>query len=384
MVSTNFKLLPDQCLQENIQGGDIKRDRFRIMEHVGGGSFGVTHKGLDLITKKTVVLKCENTESKYPQLKQEKHVYNLCKTQDLGIAPNFVRYKECEQLLFREDGVDSPGTGWFNVLIMDQLGRDTLDLFTYQRELNYQINGQGKSFSSVSYHFSLGTIINLGRQMFQLVKDLHEKTFFIHRDLKPDNFMLGRGVDRHKLFLIDFGLSKKYKSRKGHIQKMSAMRVGTKRYMSANAWDDTTQSRRDDLISLVYILAYFWEGTLPWCNLLQKAKKERAKNYETEERKMNIELRRRAVKDKLIFRTQPLMLDLLRQLEQLEFDSKPNYDDYQLIFAKLEEENFNDCFECGFEWDEDYDRIVDVTANDKKLDASVRDWQTIVKKKLRK
>ena len=169
MVSgTSFTLLPLQCIQEKTVDGTT-RDRFQILERVGGGSFGVTHKvnlkkiiskiskkvpnvsdkfqvekifpkGRDLITKRTVVLKCENTEAKYPQLKQEKNVYVLCKKQCLGIAPNFVRYSESEDLQFREDGVDAACTGWFNVLIMDQLGRDIMDVFTYQREVRKNFN----------------------------------------------------------------------------------------------------------------------------------------------------------------------------------------------------------------------------------------------------
>jgi serine/threonine protein kinase len=36
---------------------------------------------------------------------------------------------------------------------------------------------------------------------------LHSKNF-IHRDIKPDNFVIGSGNDSSQLYIIDFGLAK--------------------------------------------------------------------------------------------------------------------------------------------------------------------------------
>jgi len=161
--------------------------------------------------------------------------------------------------------------------------------------------------------------------------------------LKPENFCFGRGLSKDQLFLIDFGLSKKYKSQKrGHITTYVATRVGTKRYMSANAWEDKTQSRRDDLLSLVYILAYFWEGTLPWCseNINQKFKKDDNIKMAAFERKTNIELRKQAVQNKLIFRTQPRLQNLLSEIEKLKFEETPNYQSYQGRILRIDRRKF--------------------------------------------
>lgn len=50
----------------------------------------------------------------------------------------------------------------------------------------------------------------LADQMISRLEYIHSK-LFIHRDVKPDNFLMGIGKEWNKLFLIDFGLVKKYR-----------------------------------------------------------------------------------------------------------------------------------------------------------------------------
>lgn len=77
-------------------------------------------------------------------------------------------------------------------MVMDLLGKSLEDLFVEQNK-----------------KFSLSTTLQIAEQVLERIEFLHSRQF-IHRDLKPDNFLLGRGKNNWKIYLIDFGLSKKY------------------------------------------------------------------------------------------------------------------------------------------------------------------------------
>ena len=46
--------------------------------------------------------------------------------------------------------------------------------------------------------------------MIQRIEQVHRKNV-IHRDIKPDNYLMGLGVDSYIVHLIDYGLAKKYR-----------------------------------------------------------------------------------------------------------------------------------------------------------------------------
>ncbi|XP_040577550.1 casein kinase I [Lepeophtheirus salmonis] len=209
-------------------------NRYRLGRKIGSGSFGDIYLGTDISTFEEVAIKLECIKTKHPQLHLESRFYRLLQG---GVGIPVMKWAGSE--------------GDFNVLVMELLGPSLEDLFNY-----------------CSRRFSLKTVLLLADQLITRIEFIHVKRF-IHRDIKPDNFLMGLGKRGNLVYIIDFGLAKKYRDIRGlHIPyKMNKSLTGTARYASINTHLGAEQSRRDDLESLGYILMYFVTGTLPWQGL---------------------------------------------------------------------------------------------------------------------
>ena len=103
-------------------------------------------------------------------------------------------------------------------------------------------------------------------QCIQRVEYIHSRGF-LHRDLKPDNFLIGTGPREHYIHLIDLGLAKRYRDVKTeeHIPYRADKNLtGTARYASLWTHLGEEQSRRDDMECLGYFFVYLMRGSLPW------------------------------------------------------------------------------------------------------------------------
>jgi casein kinase I family protein HRR25 len=115
----------------------------------------------------------------------------------------------------------------------------------------------------------------LAEQLLNRIQTLHEHDF-VHRDIKPDNFVLGLYTRETIVHMIDLGLSKRYRDpySKIHIPYRDKKGItGTVRYASVNTHRGIDQSRRDDLESLGYLLVYFMRGQLPWQGVRAQTRK---------------------------------------------------------------------------------------------------------------
>jgi len=217
--------------------------KFRLGRKIGSGSFGDIYIGTNIQTGEELAIKLESIKSKHPQLLYESKLYKIL-AGGVGI-PNVHWY-----------GVE----GDYNVMVIDLLGPSLEDLFSF-----------------CNRKFSLKTVLMLADQMINRVEYVHAKNF-IHRDIKPDNFLIGLGKKANQVHIIDFGLAKKYRDPKTqqHIPyRENKNLTGTARYASVNTHLGIEQSRRDDLEAIGYVLMYFNRGSLPWQGLKANGKKEK-------------------------------------------------------------------------------------------------------------
>uniref|UniRef100_A0A1A8HMN9 non-specific serine/threonine protein kinase n=1 Tax=Nothobranchius korthausae TaxID=1143690 RepID=A0A1A8HMN9_9TELE len=193
-------------------------NKYRLGRKIGSGSFGDIYLGSNIATGEEVAIKLECVKTKHPQLHIESKFYKMM-----------------------QGGVGIPSIKWcgaegdYNVMVMELLGPSLEDLFNF-----------------CSRKFSLKTVLLLADQMISRIEYIHSKNF-IHRDVKPDNFLMGLGKKGNLVYIIDFGLAKKYRDARTHQHipyRENKNLTGTARYASINTHLGIEQSRRDDLESL--------------------------------------------------------------------------------------------------------------------------------------
>jgi len=197
--------------------------------------------------------------------------------------------------------------------------------------------------------------------MLQRIEYLHTNSF-IHRDMKPDNFLVGVGKKQHTLYMIDYGLAKRYRdARTGeHIPfREDKSLTGTARYASVNAHLGKEQSRRDDLEAIGFILVYFLKGSLPWQGLQAHAKMNKEDKYQL------ILKKKMATTIEALSRGCPQELaDYLNYCRKLRFDEKPDYAMLRKIFKDLAHKQ-------GIDYDQNYDWVIKKAGGDKSSKASM-------------
>ena len=268
--------------------------RYRLGKKIGTGAFGEIFEGTDIFDNSSVAIKLEHNSVKYPQLLFE------------------------AKLLKSIPGTGIPIMHWFgiageyNAMVMDLLGQNLEDLYNY-----------------CAKNFTLKTILMIIIQMIERLKHVHDN-HYIHRDIKPENFLIGKDTTAKTIYLLDFGLAKRYRDEYTHIHiplKENRNLTGTARYASCNAHNGLEQSRRDDMESIAYVILYFFRKKLPWQGLKCKDKNE--KHAKIKEIKMSM------TPEKLFEGIPKEFADYLTLVKKLGFEDEPAYKSYIQMFNKL-------------------------------------------------
>ncbi|KAL8623356.1 Casein kinase I isoform delta-B [Nucella lapillus] len=270
-------------------------NKFRLGRKIGSGSFGDIYLGTDISNGEEVAIKLECVKTKHPQLHIESKIYRMMQG---GVGIPIIKWCGAE--------------GDYNVMVMELLGPSLEDLFNF-----------------CSRKFSLKTVLLLADQLISRIEYIHSKNF-IHRDVKPDNFLMGLGKKGNLVYLIDFGLAKKYRDARTHQHipyRENKNLTGTARYASINTHLGIEQSRRDDMESLGYVFMYFLRGSLAWQGL--KAATKRQKYERISEKKMSTPIEELCKGFPSEFAT------YLNFCRSLRFDDKPDYSYLRQLFRNL-------------------------------------------------
>jgi len=217
--------------------------KYCIGRKIGSGSFGEVYLGVNTHTHEEVAIKLEKVNTPHPQLLNESKLYRVL--QGCVGVPSLHWY-----------GVNEN----YNVMVLDLLGPSLENLL-----------------SSCNRHFSIKTTLMLAYDLISRLEIFHAKSY-IHRDIKPENFLIGLGAKANRVYLIDYGLARRFRDKrtKQHIPYREGKNLtGTARYASVNTHLGIEQSRRDDMQVLGYVLLYFLRGQLPWQGLAAHTKKEK-------------------------------------------------------------------------------------------------------------
>ena len=310
MASPSPSTLPSTSVSDLIIGG-----KYKVIRKIGPASFGGIYLAINMTDGEEVAVKTEYmkaaTKAGHPELLHENSMHKILKG---GIGIPRIRW------FGHEDG--------YNIMVMDLLGHSLEELFNL-----------------CSRRFSMKTLLVVAEQMIKRIEYIHTKGI-IHKCLSPKEFRIAIDPNGNKLYLTNFGKSKKFRGKESgqHLPYNDECQAEMfkAKYASINAHKGIEQSRRDDLESLGYILMYFNRGSLPWQGLNAATKIQKLEMIG--ERKM-------ATPVQVLCEGYPTEFALyLNYCRSLRFDETPNYVYLRHLFRTLFRTRHYHLSEFTFDW----------------------------------
>lgn len=200
-----------------------KINKYSISKLLYKNSVLSLYKGYNTITNEIIIIKCEtkdfNNEKYKGIVEHEKKILEQIKT--VSGVPKIIEFK------------NDP---FSNSLIINYLGKDL------------------ESIMNIKKKFSLGLSAFIMSEAIKILKNIHKCNIY-HCDVKPSNFIFNN--TENKIYLIDFSIAQRKTSNNKSM-------IGTPKFCSYYCHEHIPYSCRDDLISLGYVLIYFYYGYLPW------------------------------------------------------------------------------------------------------------------------
>ena len=290
--------------------GTLVFDRYRLIKKLGSGSFGCIYSAE--YENQYYAIKLENKNHGQNLLENEAYIMSYLNGPGLPAVKSY--------------GYSSR----HNILVMELMGKSLEDIFE----------------TFVVKKMSVRCVCNIAYQMMEIMEYIHKK-HIIHRDIKPDNFVVGRGEKKKYIYILDFGLAKKYRSSrtlKHNPMNKNKNLIGTARYASINALNGVTQSRRDDLEAIGYVLMYFLRGRLPWQGIPVKNKEERYRKIM--EKKMETSA------EELCEGFPPEFVNYVNYTRNLGYEQDPDYAFLKYLFINILKKD-RQIIDCYYDWDKE-------------------------------
>ena len=268
--------------------------RFKLLKLICFSHFSWVYVGKNIIENVPVAIKIEKSTN-YNLLESEAYILTSVKGFGIPEVISFGKY------------------GPFKILIEEFLGKDVLTLWKLGPFKDDPFGQKNKYIKDICL-FAI--------QGLERLKYIHDKNI-IHRDIKTDNFLIGR-KDPDIIYLIDFGFAKKYRSsRTGKHIKFSKTGnlIGSMNYASCNSMKGYEISRRDDLESFGYLLLNLAKGGLaPWIKYCEM------KNISLYNKLQTILKIKMNITEENAYKGLPNeFLDYMKYVKKLEFEQEPDY-----------------------------------------------------------
>jgi len=281
-------------LDEFLQDNKVIFKKYRPIVKIDHGSFGNIYKVIRLSDQKEFALKVEKKDISINYLESE--AYHLFTLQNGFGFPKLITFGKIKK---------------YNILIETLLGKSLYNIyFKTEKKCN------------------LSDACLIGLQILDRLEYIHSQNL-IYRDVKPENFLIGID-DPNIIYIIDFGLCKKYRSSKTgkHIlPKLTKRFNGTISYVSPNVFKGKESSRRDDLISLGYMILYLIRKNIPKFPFFKDL--NRQQYYE-------ILFFKESYDEGKLFKGLPQEInEYINYTKNLKFEQDPDYSFLRSLFTKI-------------------------------------------------
>jgi serine/threonine protein kinase len=337
-------IIEEQIVPEKYRHRSLINKRYIFEKKIGSGSFGSVYRGKNVISDEPVAIKFEATTTDIPTLLWESKILNQLSGTQGVVKLRYFGTETNKNIIVMDlfshtlcDEIKRVKNNETNILQSSTTveSSNSIDMETEMEKRNYA-NKNTTTTTTTTYSSSKSSIeYNMGENesdisvsktvhnvltesvtlkptmqthmlstvkymisMIEIIERVHEGGI-VHRDIKPENFMISCGAGggaggEKKLHIIDFGLSRFYMKGGKHVSATpNASIVGTIRYISTHIHEKNVYTRRDDIISIIYVAIYLARGSLPWSGLIAKKGDTRSKDelvYEKKIKTTSVEL----------------------------------------------------------------------------------------------